>query len=164
MSTYVNGIPNYFLLLTYVKVFVRIILLCSYFTFFERVFLVAKFAIEGEVVAHKFPLLFQLSRHTVEKGGNNWKTKAEKFQPLKNYFDGSSSRLRRQRKQRVKKIDAFKKFFFPFFPRSLHLESSPEISYFVHSPRVIFKLEKLESSPTYTKWNERPRLLKSNVA
>ena len=25
----------------------------------------------------------------VEKGGgNNWKTKAEKFQPLKNYFDG----------------------------------------------------------------------------
>ena len=27
----------------------------------------------------------------VEKGGgNNWKTKAEKFQPLKNYFDGGA--------------------------------------------------------------------------
>ena len=26
----------------------------------------------------------------VEKGGgNNWKTKAEKFQPLKNYFEGA---------------------------------------------------------------------------
>ena len=24
----------------------------------------------------------------IEKKENNWKTKAEKFQPLKNYFDG----------------------------------------------------------------------------
>ena len=66
----------------------------------------------------------------VEKGGgNNWKTKAEKFQPLKNYFDGgtlacSAAQWRRWRgggsstvvrKQRVKKIDAFKKVFLSFF-------------------------------------------------
>ena len=34
----------------------------------------------------------------VEKGGgNNWKTKAEKFQPLKNYFDGGVAARRQQR-------------------------------------------------------------------